>query len=83
MPLREDEKQEAYSIIKEEISKAMGDFEKKIREDNEAGMKEAEIKIGKGMLAISEDLEKRLGKVEQEIASFAKEANKPEIKKVK
>jgi len=83
MPLRDDEKQEVSVTIKEEISRVIKDLEKKIREDNQAGMYEAEIRIEKGMFVINEKLEKRLEKLEQEIASFAKEANKPEIKKSK
>lgn len=83
MPLRDDEKQEVSVIIKEEISRVIKDLEKKIREDNQAGMYEAEIRIEKGMFVINEKLEKRLEKLEQEIASFAKEANKSEIKKSK
>jgi len=83
MPLRDDEKQEVSVTIKEEISRVIRDLEKKIREDNQAGMYEAEIRIEKGMFVINEKLEKRLEKLEQEIASFAKEANKPEIKKSK
>jgi hypothetical protein len=83
MPLRDDEKQEVFSIIKEEISRVIKDIEKKIREENQAEMKEAETKIEKGMFAISEKFEKRLKELEREIALFAKEANKPEIKKSK
>jgi len=83
MPLRDDEKQEVSVTIKEEISRVIKDLEKKIREDNQAGMYEAEIRIEKGMFVINEKLEKRLEKLEQEIASFAKEANKSEIKKAR
>jgi len=82
----QEDRQEAIEIarevFKEEISGTIRDIEKKIREDNQAGMKEAEIRVEKGMLAISEGLGKRIEKLEQEISALKAPAKsiKKEVK---
>jgi len=72
----------ACGIAKEEFSKAIGNFEKKIIEINQAGMKEAEIRAEKAMLAISNELSKRIEKLEQEISTLKSPAKvtKKEVK---